>query len=384
MKKEILQEIKRVREIMNLNEELLNEEPWLKNLFKYGGEDALTIGKNLSNDTRENLLTALKSGDESAIMAARETLFGHVANQLAAEGVDLKKFLQKTKDGKIKYLFNDQTKSDLAAKIKAAMGVNDDRAVADFLMDYKVKQGAGEAQTAFTDAKTATETGTGDLGGTSQTLATDMINPADVAAWVDAMKLRFGKNIPADILERSAQNLAAQLPGTNLFQKLNYIETQVPELDAVFAKRQAAASLRNKQMYANARVMLGDLGNMLRRLPKNPKQFLGMAFQILSGFAVIGAIAGAIKPEEGHSRLYSAMNGVSLGLLDMFNEPSKGNPSTATTTRTQTTPKTSFDPNADPTKGPDQNATTAGNNVSNTGTQTTNATPTQSKKLTWY
>lgn len=389
MEKTILEEIKRVREIMNLNEEeeLLNEQAWLKNLFKFGGADAETIGKNLSKDSRESLFTAFKSGDEAAMAAARETLFGHVANQLAAEGVDLRKYLKPSEGGQIQYVFNQQTKQELAGKIKSALGVNDDRAVADFLKDYRLKQGssAGASATAGSAAQTGFADAGADLGSTAQTLVSDAINPADVTAWVDAIQVRFGKNIPSDVLKRSAQDLAAKLPGATLFEKLNYIETQVPDLDAVFAKRAAISSARNKQMYQSARVLLSDLGSMLRRLPKNPKQFLGMAFQILSGFAVVGAIAGAIKPEEGHSRLYSAMNGVSLGLLSMFNEPTKGvapKTNTTTTGAPTNTPSgnESFDLNQDPTKGPDQNAATAGDKPTTAAT-TGGAAPL--KKINW-
>ena len=385
MGKEILHEIKRVREIMNLNEELLSEQAWLKNLFKFGGSDIETIGKDLSKDSRERLFTAFKSGDEAAMGAARETLFGHVANQLAAEGVDLRKYLKPSEGGQIQYVLNAQSKQELASKIKSAMGVNDDRAVADFLKDYRLKQttGAG-ADFASNTARTSFPKMT------ATDLRSAALNPTDVNEVVSGIANATGKNVSARTLDAASQQLFDAIPGASVEEKLLYLKNQGPTMESVLTEREQflTRQMKRTEVVRGAKGLLANslslIDSIITRLPSNPRQFAGMVFKVISGFAVVGAIGGIVKPDAGHSRFYSALNGVTFGLLNMFNEPSKpnGSPQTAQTQQTQqdSSGPQSFSQTQQDSSGP-QSFSQTQQGATTTATQTNQP---QKEKLTWY
>jgi len=252
-------------------------------------------------------------------------------------------------------------------KIISALGVDSPQAYADFMVDFKNKNKSFFNQSAEDLGSGAGKTTTnGETVGNETNEFINQVDPKEFQDWADAIELRFGKNFGSDKLKRAAIDYASKLPGQTLDQKIKYLEENLSSLDAVFANRAANATGKRISYYQGIRTFIADLGSMMRQLPRNPKQFAGMAFRILSGFAVIGAVGGIIKPEEGHGRLYSAMNGVSFGLLGMFNDaPTKPSVTGAGSTPTQTSA--------------DNSATNT-----STGTQTTNATPTQTKKLTWY
>ena len=371
MEKNLLQEIKRMREIMNLNENenLLFEQPWLKNLFGIEGEDAArALGKDLKTGASEDLIQALKSGDENLIAAAKSRLFDDIAKKLASEGTDLKQNLEiNPTTGKPQFNFQKMKATGAKGKIISALGVDSPQAYADFMVDFKNKNKSFFNQSAEDLGSGAGKTTTnGETVGNETNEFINQVDPKEFQDWADAIELRFGKNFGSDKLKRAAIDYASKLPGQTLDQKIKYLEENLSSLDAVFANRAANATGKRISYYQGIRTFIADLGSMMRQLPRNPKQFAGMAFRILSGFAVIGAVGGIIKPEEGHGRLYSAMNGVSFGLLGMFNDaPTKPSVTGAGSTPSQTSA--------------DNSATNT-----STGTQTTNATPTQTKKLTWY
>jgi hypothetical protein len=228
------------------------------------------------------------------------------------------------------------------------------------------------------------------------------LDPADLDEIVNRIQSATGKNVSAATLDEVNQKLFDALPGGTTQEKLTYLQNQKPTMESVLVEKEKYA-LRNQQrtdIYSGARTLLSDSGNaigtVLRGLPSSPRQYLGLIFKGISGFGIVGAIGGIVSPAEGHSRFYSAMNGLTFGALDLFQAPKNGAPKTSGTqqvvqgggqvTQSQTGGPQSFDVGQNPSDKPPVNATVAdqSNVPANTGQQSTNPTPTQPKKLIWY